>query len=411
MPQTKRLLVIGGGAAGFFAAINAKEKNPNLEVIIFEGSRTGLTKVRISGGGRCNVTHSCFEIDRLLKNYPRGQKELNGPLHRFQPKDTIRWFNQRGIELKTETDGRVFPSTDQSQTIINCFLNEVTRVGVKVDYENRVTDIKKENSQFTVRGASKHQQWEEKFDFVLIATGSHPSGFRLAQNLGHSITPLVPSLFTFHISDSELNKLTGISVPDAEVGVNVGAKNIFYRGPLLIVHWGISGPAVLKLSAFVARELHASNYRCSVIIRFLLQSEEEVFHLILKQKEKNSSSKIINRPGIDLPSRLVELLIKRAEIDLNCRWADLSKEKARRLAKLSTCFETEMTGKSTYKNEFVTCGGVSLTEINFKTMESKICAGLYFAGEVLDIDGITGGFNFQNAWTGAWLVSEALQNY
>lgn len=348
------IAVIGGGAAGFFAAINIKEKNPGRRVVLLEKTRQPLAKVRISGGGRCNVTHQCFEPKRLVECYPRGKRELLGPFTRFGPVDTIEWFLKRGVQLKTEADGRMFPVSDSSETIIECFLNEAKRLGVELRLQTAVLRID--------RDLSMHLPDEIlKCAAVVLATGSVKGGIEMAEKLGHTKVDPVPSLFTFNCPTSPLLDLAGLSVPKARVSL-VGTK-LEALGPVLITHWGFSGPAILRLSAFGARILHEKQYQADLLIDWA--------------------------PDLELP---------------------LPKNLARRLTP-ETLHKSlyKIEGKTTFKQEFVTAGGITLKEVDFRTMESKIVPGLYFAGEILDIDGITGGFNFQNAWTGGWLISEALK--
>ncbi len=403
----KRIVVIGGGAAGFFGAITAAETNSNVEVIIVEKSPNILSKVRISGGGRCNVTHNCLDPNILVNNYPRGYKELLGPFNRFQPKDTIAWFKQKGIKLKAEADGRMFPITDNSQTIIDCFLKSAHQLGIKLYTRTSVDEVK----------AVEYQKFNVSFnigdplicDRVLVATGGGQSnkGFEIAQSLGHSIVPPVPSLFTFNIEDPRINDLQGLSFPDVELSVPSTA--LAAKGPLLITHWGLSGPAVLKLSAWGARILHDLNYNFDLKINFLphfttesLVSELKKIKLSLKQKQ------VAKNLLFDLPKRFRERVVLASGFTEAQTWSQVPDNLIVNLAKQLTQGIYPVHGKSTNKDEFVTCGGVSLKEVNFKTMESKLCPGLHFAGEVLDIDGVTGGFNFQAAWTGGWIAGKAM---
>lgn len=403
--------IVGGGAAGFFCAINlarkAYEQNIGLKVSIFESSHQYLKKVRISGGGRCNVTHNLFEVRPFTENYPRGARELLSPFQRFQAKDTIQWFNQRDIEIVAEEDGRMFPSTNQSQTIIDCFVEEAEKFGVDLVGKSPVKEIARtEDGQFElVAGGNSYTM-----DSILIATGSAPAGYRLAQSLGHKITDLAPSLFSFKIKDPLLSGLSGLSFPSASLKLKTSlGKKFNQMGPTLITHWGLSGPAILKLSAWAAREMKAANYQATLTVNWLgLDSKEEAEELINQLKTKNLKSLAKNTPVETLPKRFWQSLLLKSKISDEKQWANLSKKEQSRLA--SALFETQFVvqGQNRFKEEFVECGGISLKEVNFKTMESKICENLYFAGEILDVDGITGGFNFQNAWTSAWITSESI---
>lgn len=388
-----RVGVIGGGAAGYFAAIQCAEAHPDLTVEILEGTPRPLTKVRISGGGRCNVTHHCFEPAKLVKSYPRGFRELLGPFSRFQPQDTVAWFGARGVELKVEADGRMFPVTDDSETVIRCLQKAAADAGVLVRLGVIVKGVTRREDDFVVhtRGG------EEVFASVLLATGSSPLGFAAAKSLGHSLVAPVPSLFTFNIKDRRLSELPGISLADVELTLKPdGAAKVFkQRGPLLITHWGLSGPAVLKLSAFAARELHTSAYQATLVCNF---APDRTLAQVTEQLQKT------RRVPIDLPRRLEKELIEFAGIDGKASWANLSGETLAKLARELVQGEYRVDGKGVFKDEFVTAGGVALNEVDFRTMASKCCPGLYFAGEILDIDGVTGGFNFQNAWTTGFLA-------
>lgn len=387
------LIVIGGGAAGFFAAITAKSSFPNSSVVLLEKTSSLLSKVRISGGGRCNVTHSCFEPSELVKNYPRGHKELLGPFHRFQPKDTIEWFRQRGVILKTESDGRMFPITDSSQTIIDCLLNEAKKVGVTISLKQSVESIEKTEEGFCLTlsdGSTLHSRK------LILATGSNPQGYEWARSLGHMVESPVPSLFTFNIPNSPLKELSGIAISP----VTLWLEDITYsqKGPLLITHFGFSGPATIKLSAWAARYLHEKGYKCRVYISWI---EEAVFEKHLSSLKKESPQKYLQT---EAPLLFPKNLWKHLTQDFQKRIGDLSSSDIKKLKQKLLSDSYLIEGKTTHKEEFVTCGGVSLKEISFKTMESKVCPGLYFAGEILNIDGITGGFNFQNAWTTGYIA-------
>lgn len=395
------IAVIGGGAAGFFAAIKAAESS---RVIILEKTRQLLSKVRISGGGRCNVTHACFDPKQLVQNYPRGAKTLLGPFSRFQPKDTMEWFESRGVKLKIEDDGRVFPTTDSSETIIHCLLAEAHRLGVNIRSEEGVVAIQRQNHQFILQLTSGQQL---DCDRLLIATGSSHKIYALLQELGHTIEPPVPSLFTFNIPQSPLKELMGISVADAQVSL-VGSE-LEQRGPLLITHWGFSGPAILKLSAWGARKLNARNYKDILLINWLPnQNREELMAVLAKAKASFPARSMASDCPFSLPRSLWKALLEMAGISSEVRWSAASKSQFNAVIEILKRSTFSIDGKSTYKEEFVTCGGVNLDEVNFKTMESRLCPGLYFAGEVLNIDGVTGGFNFQNAWTTAWIAGQAM---
>ena len=408
--------VIGGGAAGFFGAIAAAAANPKAQVLLFEAGRETLAKVKISGGGRCNVTHSCFEPANLVQYYPRGGKVLRGVFSRFQPKDTIAWFTDRGVTLKTESDGRLFPTTNDSGTIVDCLMDEADRVRVKVNTSAGVKSVQREGSGFSIEMRSGEII---QCDRILLATGSSAQGYQMARELGHSLIPTVPSLFTFNVRDRRLEGLAGVSVPEAIVKLqpaNLGANSgesgsakLEQSGPLLVTHWGLSGPAVLKLSAWGARTLHEHHYKSTLTVNWLPQSKPEGLRAELMKVKTQLAKKSVgpNCPVI-LPRRLWESLITAAGIPSELRWSDVSKVMLNTLLKELLQGEYAITGKGIFKDEFVTCGGVDLKEVDFKTMESRICPGLYFAGEVLDIDGVTGGFNFQSAWSTGWIAGQAI---
>lgn len=394
--------IIGGGAAGFFGAITAAESASHPHVTIFEKNRQVLAKVRISGGGRCNVTHSCFEPATLVKNYPRGNQALRGPFSRFQPTDTIEWFEKRGVSLKTEEDGRMFPTTDSSETIIQCLLNSARQADVEVKTECGVNSVKKIDNQFHLELSTGEVYICDK---LLIATGSHPKTYSWMEQFGHTLIPQVPSLFTFNVPDSPFLELSGVSVPKAHV--KICDTKLEQTGPLLITHWGFSGPAVLKLSAWGARILHEMDYKAKVHINWIPDyTYEQVRSQLLKDKKDSISKQISTESRFDLPKNLWKKLLEVSGISLQLRWADLSNKQIEILAQTLRACEVRTNGKTTYKEEFVTSGGIDLKEINFQTMESRLCPGLYFAGEVIDVDGVTGGFNFQNAWTTSWLAAQ-----
>lgn len=400
----KKLIVVGGGAAGFFAAINAAELNPNLEVLILEGSNKVLQKVKVSGGGRCNVTHACFTPNELIEFYPRGKKELLGPFHQFMTGDTMEWFENRGVPLKIEDDNRVFPESDSSQTIIDCFLESATNAGVVLKTSARVENIKKSNEKFIVKTNSE----ELAADYVLVAAGSNTKVWNLIETLGHKIIKPVPSLFTFKIKDEKLKGIPGISVPNASVKI-LNSK-LAEQGPLLITHWGLSGPGILKLSAWGALELSQKNYQFEIEVNWLSKKPQLVLEILKSEKKKNAKKQVILRSVFeDISKRLWFKLVKAAQISETAQWAQLSNKQLENLATQLTKCTFKVTGKSTFKDEFVTAGGVDLKEINFKHFESKLHKNLFFAGEVLNIDAVTGGFNFQNAWTGGWIVANSIK--
>jgi len=400
------VIVIGGGAAGFFAAINLKTKAPNLKVAILERGSQVLTKVKISGGGRCNVTHGEFIPSELSKNYPRGEKELLGPFHTFMTGDTLAWFEERGVNIKMEEDGRMFPVSNTSQTIIDCFLNQIATLGVSLLKEHPVKEIHKLEHSWSVTTTNKTLLAQK----IVIATGSNPKIWNILSALKHTIVPPVASLFTFNIKDQRILDLPGVS---SQVSIKVmdqkGKVVLQSEGPLLITHWGMSGPAILKLSAWGARILEALDYTFTIVVNWLLdQNQEDVLRRLLKLKTKHPKQTIAKYPQFDIPKRLWQSIVKTSGITPVEIWADIPKSKLQNLAQQLTQSYFEVSGKSTFKEEFVTAGGVALEEVNFKTFESRVHPNLYFAGEVINVDAITGGFNFQNAWTSAYIVSKAI---
>jgi predicted Rossmann fold flavoprotein len=405
-----KIIVIGGGAAGFFGAIAAAEASPYAQVTLLEASSQVLAKVRVSGGGRCNVTHACFEPTILVQHYPRGGKALRGPLTRFQPQDTVEWFKSRGVALKTEGDGRMFPITDDSETIVDCLMRSAQRAGVQVVTGAAVTAVISSAAGFTVQLKGGKTMG---CDRILIATGSHPLGYRLAKDLGHQLVPPVPSLFTFKVTDPRIAELAGVAVPWVRVKLLVeGQKPLEQEGPLLITHWGVSGPAVLKLSAWGARLLHDARYQAKVQVNWLpALKPEELRDLLLKTKGEWVRKAIAKHCPVTLPQRLWQRLVESVGIESELRWADLSKKALNLMLLELTQGHFAIQGKGIFKDEFVTCGGIPLMEVNFKTMESCCCPGLYFAGEILDVDGVTGGFNFQNAWTTGWIAGQSMGKY
>ena len=413
------LIIVGGGAAGFYGAIQLAEQSPGLKIAILERGKSVLSKVRVSGGGRCNVTHGEFSPNRLTANYPRGERELLGPFHKHAPMEVMSFFESRGVPLKIEEDGRVFPKSDSSQSIVDCFLGEVERLGVKLLRNSAVKRFEKTGSAWQVTTMNKHYRAKK----LLLATGSNPKVWQQLEEVGHTIVPPLPSLFTFHIDDDRLKGIQGISV---QAEVEVPPKKLFAQreglnlksvvreepllraeGPVLIPHWGLSGPAILKLSAWGARLLSDYKYSFRVQINWCPDYSSGSMEAYLREIKATEAKKTVWRnPVVDLPKRLWGRLVVAAQIRVDERWGDIGKEKLQNLAKQLTASSFRVEGKSPFKEEFVTAGGVALKEIDFKTMESKLHPGLYFAGEIIDVDAITGGFNFQNAWTGAFLAAQ-----
>lgn len=398
------IIIVGGGAAGFFTAINIVEKNPSYKVAILERGKEVLTKVKVSGGGRCNVTHACFVPNDLVKFYPRGEKELRGPFHQFCSGDTIEWFEKHGVELKIEEDGRMFPVSNSSQTIIDCFTNATKKLGIAVLTGQSVQSI------FKAADYWKVETNQDTFSChkLVITTGSNPKIWDLLTEIGHVIIPPVPSLFTFNIKDKRIKDLMGVS---AFASVKVKNSKLEASGPLLITHWGMSGPGILRLSAWGARELADKKYQFAIRVNWLNEVTLEEAEEKLKELKLEHSKKAVSKKSpFEFPNRLWESLVFASEISEETKWADLTKKQVQNLALQLTQGEFQVNGKSTFKEEFVTAGGIDLKEINFKTMESKIHENLFFAGEIINIDAITGGFNFQNAWTGGFIVAEAIKN-
>ena len=399
------VLIVGGGAAGFFTAINVAEKNPEFSIAILERGKEVLTKVRVSGGGRCNVTHACFVPNDLVKFYPRGEKELRGPFHQFCSGDTIEWFSNHGVELKIEDDGRMFPVSDSSQTIIDCFLTVAKKHKIEILTGQSVQSLYQAEDTWKVE--TNHQTFRCKN--LVMTTGSNPKIWELLENLGHTIVPPVPSLFTFNIKDPRIKDLMGVS---AFATVKVQNSKLSASGPLLITHWGMSGPGILRLSAWGARELFAKNYQFVLEVNWLNDATLEETENQLKELKLEHAKKVVSKKSpFEFPNRLWESLVLASEISLETKWADLTKKQLQHLALQLTNGKFQVNGKSTFKEEFVTAGGVDLKEINFKTMESKVLPKVYFAGEIVNIDAITGGFNFQNAWTSGFMVSESIGKF
>lgn len=408
-----QIVIVGGGASGFMAAITAAEQNPDAKIVILEKNKTVLNKVRVSGGGRCNVTHNPSDLRFFIKNYPRGEKLLRKLLHHFDAKSTVSWFENKGVKLKTEPDGRMFPVTDSSQTIIECMVRTARNLNIQIKTGTSVTSFTQVTNGVQ-KGFSIQLDEEEKMyaDKLLIATGGYPkaSGFDWLQMHNHTIIHPLPSLFTFNTPENYLLSLAGVSVQDALVKIS-GTKHE-WQGPLLITHWGFSGPAVLKLSAWGARDLAEKEYHFICKINWLPQmNEQQVREFLMGEKTKTPKQQIASHARLGIPARLWKAFVSKAEITEELRWSDATHKALNRLTELLTNSQFEVKGKTTFKEEFVTCGGISLTDINHETLESKSVPGLYFSGEVLDIDGITGGFNFQNAWTTGYIAGKNMANY
>lgn len=416
------VIIVGGGAAGFYAAIHIAEQAPHLKIAIFERGKSVLAKVKVSGGGRCNVTHGEFSPKELTTNYPRGEKELLGPFHKYAPMDVMAFFEVRGVPLKIEEDGRVFPTSDSSQTIIDCFLGESSKLGVQVLKNSSVKSFKKVEKGWQVTTMNKHYFAKK----LLLTTGSNPKIWGQLEAIGHHIVPPTPSLFTFNINDERLNGIQGVStyaslevLPKRLFGTGreeLGLKSLskeepvlLSEGPVLITHWGLSGPAILKLSAWGANILHDYHYSFRIKVNWTPEYTTESMEAYLRRvKELEAKKTVLRTHAVEIPKRLWAKLVQAANIEQDERWADLTKEKLQDLAEQLTASIFKVDGKSTFKEEFVTAGGVDLKEINFKTFESKLHPSLYFAGEIINVDAITGGFNFQNAWTGAYLAAQAI---
>ena len=400
------LVIIGGGASGFMGAITAVS-NGLRSVVILEGTSKVLEKVRISGGGRCNLTNSCSEISDLVNNYPRGEKQLLGLFNRFSTTDAFDWFQSRGLMLKVENDGRVFPRSDSSEDVIKCLTGISKKSGIKVFTNSYVKEITKTNDGFNLIAKGNNCFTAKN---ILICTGGHPSGRRLAKSLGHAIVKPVPSLFSFSTSDKSLKSCSGISL-FVQIKLTTNKKKYAETGSILITHKGFSGPVILRLSAFSARDLYSNNYIGTLRINWLCSSENDVRSEIDLFKLENGKKYVSNnKPFQHLPKSLWKALLLSINIDSQLKWSDLSRSDKESLVKCLTMKNYSINSRGPFGEEFVTAGGVSLKEINFKTMESKICKGLFFAGEVLDIDGITGGFNFQHCWTSAWVAGKAMNS-
>ena len=409
----KRLLVIGGGAAGFFCAVNAARLNPELEVILLEKSSKLLSKVKVSGGGRCNVTHACFSIAEMIKKYPRGASFLKKAFHHFFTTDTISWFNERGVELKTEADGRMFPVSNSSQTIIDCLMKEANKYGVEIMMNAEVKQLTTGNEQFAIQLSGDKTI---NADYVCVASGGYPKTvqYEWLRSLGHYIEDPVPSLFTFNLPAGQagmpgnaITALMGVSVENAVV--KIAGTKLVSEGPLLITHWGLSGPAVLKLSAWGARELAIGNWQFAILVNWVPDFNENSLRAKMQQLRFDiASQKIANRNPFGLPNRLWEFLLQQSGINGDLRWADVPAVLQNKLIKNLCVQEFKVSGKTTFKEEFVTAGGIDLSEIDFNTMQSKKIPHLFFAGEIINVDGVTGGFNFQNAWTTGWIAAKGI---
>lgn len=404
----KHLVVIGGGAAGFFTAINAAEREPSLKITLLEKTGKLLSKVKVSGGGRCNVTHACFDIAEMVKNYPRGHHFVKKAFHHFFTNNTIEWFEEKGVSLKTEPDGRMFPVSNSSDTIIRCFLDEATKRGLQIQLNTEVKEliVKEDNAGFTlVLGHDKQLE----ADMICIACGGYAklSQFEWLLKTGHAVEPPQPSLFTFNMPADDITSLMGVAVESATV--KIAGTKLQQSGPLLITHWGLSGPAVLKSSAWGAVELAKSNYNFTAIINWLPGYTEQVLREewpLLRQQY--ASQKMHNKNSFGLPNRLWLFFLNRCGITDVQRWADINIAKQNQLIQLLTVYPAHVKGKTTFKDEFVTCGGINLSEVNVNTMQSKKLPGLFFAGEILNVDGVTGGFNFQHAWTSGWIAAKGI---
>ncbi len=405
MNDKKTIIVIGAGAAGFFSAINVAINFPDAKVIILEKTNKILSKVKISGGGRCNVTNHCFENNELIKNYPRGEKELRQVFSQFSVQDTIDWFLKRGIKLKVEPDGRMFPESNSSETVINCFLSEAQKHDIDINLSEEVLSIEKADDILKIK--SSKQTYTA--DSVICSIGGHnqEKNYAFLKQCGHTIDELIPSLFTLNLPQTNIKELMGLSVKNGTVKVN-GTKHQ-YTGPVLITHWGLSGPAVLKLSAFAAYDFYKLNYEAGISVNWTGTLNEEQLKEELSL-QLGSKSLIVNTPLFEIPKRLWEYLVLRSDISNTKPWIELGKKQLNKLAQVLCNDVYDMKGKTTFKEEFVTAGGINLKEVNFKTMESKKVPHLFFCGEVLNIDGITGGFNFQNAWSTAWIAAKNALN-
>lgn len=399
------IVIIGGGAAGFFSALSARSKSQNANISILEGSSKVLSKVLISGGGRCNVTHNMLDSKELVKNYPRGHQELLGAFSRFSVKDTIAWFKYRGVELKAESDGRMFPVSNTSRTIADCLLKECARLSIDIVTGCGVRKVDRLESGEFLLSCSNSTNYQ--CTTLIVATGGGHTGHAIASTLGHRIVAPVPSLFTFQIKSALIKGLSGISFPNVDLNLRVAKKTYKQTGPILITHWGLSGPAIIKLSAWAARALHENQYKAELSLNlFPEQDPNSLYTLLCQIKESNSNKTLKNTKILDIPKRYWQQLLSIQEVPDSCTWANLSGRHLKNLQDSLMNQKFLVSGKGVFKEEFVTAGGVSLKEVDFRSMESKKCPNLFFAGEVLDIDGVTGGFNFQSAWTTGWIAGQ-----
>ncbi|MGB8192942.1 MAG: NAD(P)/FAD-dependent oxidoreductase [Chitinophagaceae bacterium] len=403
----KKLIVIGGGAAGFFCAVNAARMQPGLEVMIAEKTGKMLSKVKVSGGGRCNVTHACFEISEMVRKYPRGVNFLKRSFHQFFTNDTIAWFEERGVKLKTEEDGRMFPVTDSSQTIIECLHREANLYGVQIRMNREVKEITYTNDKWHVLFAGEESI---EADYICIACGGYSkvTQFRWLIDLGHTVEEPVPSLFTFNLPNHPIRQLMGVST---QAKVKITGSKLNETGPVLITHWGLSGPAVLRLSAWGARELAQREYDFGIIVNWLPEFNEQTVRVALQlMRAEASQKKVQAHHHFNMPQRLWQFLCEQSDITATMRWGDLPSANQNKLVNNLVTYSVQVQGKTSFKEEFVTAGGIRLSEIDANTMESKKLPGLYFAGEVMDVDGITGGFNFQHAWTSSYIAAKSIAN-
>ena len=402
-----RVAIIGGGAAGFFGAIEAASGNPAIEVDILEAGHAPLQKVRISGGGRCNVTHHCFEPRELATAYPRGGRALIGPFTRFGPRETMAWFEARGVPLKVEADGRVFPESDRSSSVVDCLMREAVAAGVRLRLHANVRTVTRTASATFRVGLGTGA--EEEYDRLLLASGGGPTGHRLAAALGHTIVPAVPSLFTFNVSDSRLRDLAGLSFARVELAFADGPPGLRHEGPMLITHWGLSGPAVLRLSAWGARWLADRQYHATLLVNFVPDASRDAVLAELTSRRSATPAKRVRADRVAaLPARYWSRIVDHVGVAADAVWSQVSTALLGALATELTGARIAVRGRGVFKEEFVTAGGVSLAEVDFRTMASRVVAGLHLAGEVLDVDGITGGFNFQSAWTTGWIAGKAM---
>lgn len=399
------IVIVGAGASGIFGAINAAKNNPQLSILIIEKTSKNLSKVKVSGGGRCNVTHACFEPKELIKFYPRGSRELLSVFYSFNPTDTIQWFKDKKVDLKTEHDGRMFPTTDNSQTIIDCFLNEINKYNINIQYQSSLTAISPTENGFELTVNDK----EITCNKLLIASGgiNKIEQGKLLSDLGHTIIEPAPSLFTFNLPKNDILSLQGV-VSNVEIKI-LGSK-LIEQGPLLVTHWGVSGPAVLKLSSWGAKHLQEKNYEFDFMVNWLptIKNEEILKEQLNLFKQQFAAKKIINQFDLDLPKKLKLFLLTKAGFNLEQKWADTSKKQLNKLVETLLRDIYSSKGKTTFKSEFVSCGGIKLKEVNFKTMESKLVPNLYFSGEVLNVDALTGGFNFQAAWSTSYVAAQSM---